>query len=69
MDDNDRFWCPLSPCVVKNDDGSIAIQRVAGGVSFATIEAYNRHLGLGHFYTPGTPGTEPIIEKVTSRGR
>jgi hypothetical protein len=63
---DDRWFCQLSPC---NPDRS-ARPDIAGALSFATSEAYERHLRNGHFLEPGAPGVpEPFIAPLVSRRR
>jgi len=54
----DRYWCTLYPCI---EDPAVRRPEAYGGRSFATREAYDRHLREGHFLVPGAPGTEPHL--------
>lgn len=66
MNDDDRFFCPLSPC---NPDAAVRPD-IAGALSFALRESYERHLRTGHFLEPGAPGVpEPFIAPLATRRR
>lgn len=66
VNDDDRYFCSLSPCNPDRADRP----DIAGALSFATSEAYERHLRTGHFLEPGAPGVPgPFIAPRAIRRR
>ena len=50
---NDRLYCPLAPCLRRQAEGGIVTdETVRQSRSFATLEAYLRHVDTGHFISP-----------------
>lgn len=63
-----RYYCPLAPCLWKNDPGDrITYEHIRASRSFTTLGAYWRHVEEGHFIARVNGPAPFVLEEGAGR--